>query len=136
LNNQLAQAKAKKKKILFGVIGILVLIGIILAIVLPLTLKKHDSDPTSSPTDHPTSGPTVGPFLWPEFNPYTVDDSTITGSVFRQEFILNFAPKPQQDKKMEEKKETPRSFFEKHSRDDKPTNKDYRPVNPANVKID
>ena len=42
VNQQAAADKKKKKKIIFGAIGLLVLIGVILAIVLPLTLKKSD----------------------------------------------------------------------------------------------
>lgn len=57
-------------------IGILVLIGVILAIVLPLTLKKSDDDNGTNPIDSQ------------EFNPFGVDTTTYTPTVFNVSFVL------------------------------------------------
>ena len=51
----------KKKRIKYGIIGLLILIVVILAIVLPLTLKKGNS-------------PYV-PFTYPHYNPYSTKSS-------------------------------------------------------------
>ena len=57
----------KKKRIKYGIIGLLILIVIILAIVLPLTLKKGDS-------------PYNPPITYPHYNPYSTKSSVFLQS--------------------------------------------------------
>ena len=73
-------AAAKKKKICYGIIGFLIVLGVILAIVLPLTLKKKDDPEPTPPTPQPENP--ISPFDWQEYDPYVVDDSKTESTVF------------------------------------------------------
>lgn len=54
---------AKKKRLKWIIIGLIILIIVILAIVLPLTLKKSHDNPSP-------------PIIYPHYNPYKTKDGT------------------------------------------------------------
>ena len=59
---------AKRKKIKWGIIGLLILIAVILAIVLPLTLKKSGGGGNNDNPDKP--------IVYSHYNPYGTKEST------------------------------------------------------------
>ncbi len=109
-------AKAKKKKIIFGLIGLLILIGVILAIVLPLTLKSSDDSGS-------------GPLSTQEFNPFKIDPTYNKFSVFKGELVINTTkPLPLPTVKYDEEGKL---FMSSEASGVK--NTDYKPVNPDDI---
>lgn len=122
-----ATPNPRKKKIIYGIIGFVVLVGIILAIVLPLTLKKKDNPPGPDPS--PTPAPI--PFNYPEYNPYEVDDSQTTATVFKAQYIIK-------DPTYNKTKNAQRSLNEKRAKAFmklSDSGASYTPVNPQDIPI-
>jgi len=116
-------AKAKKKKILFIGIGLLILIGVILAIVLPLTLKKDDGGGGGG-------GGGEDPFSVQEYNPYTVDQGNVTFSTYKGDLIIrtqNPLPQAHSPEPVSVRLQRLRQKLGA-------TNEEYKPIDPSNVK--
>lgn len=102
--------KSKKKKVVWGVVIAILIVGVILAIVLPLTLKSSGGGHTDA-------------FLTQEYNPFTVDPKTIVNDKYEVSLTMNQAAPPKKLFSFE-------ALF-----GDAPSGTSYKPVNPKDIPL-
>lgn len=74
---------SRKKKIIWGIVIAVIIIGIVLAIVLPLTLSKKDDDNKPNPPIRPDIQ---------EYNPYVVEEKDIVKTESKVSGLINLKP--------------------------------------------